>query len=106
LEHPDFVYTRRPNNSKRKAKGPNDKDIDAVSVQSPDVLVSPAEDLKRPMNAYLLFNKEMRAKLKQDNERKLSVAEISRAIGEKWKEMTEVSVSQVDRIRCAHLDCL
>jgi len=39
------------------------------------------------MNSYLIFNQEMRHKLLQENAN-LTVSEISRAIGQKWANMT------------------
>ncbi|KAI9291321.1 hypothetical protein K502DRAFT_297122, partial [Neoconidiobolus thromboides FSU 785] len=42
---------------------------------------------KRPMNAYLLFNKENRPKLLKANPN-ASTPEVSRAIGDKWKSLS------------------
>ncbi|ORY97701.1 high mobility group box domain-containing protein [Syncephalastrum racemosum] len=42
------------------------------------------ERLKRPPNAYLLFNRDMRRKLLEISP-KMTVAEISKEIGERWK---------------------
>ncbi|KAI8393290.1 high mobility group box domain-containing protein [Radiomyces spectabilis] len=47
----------------------------------------------RPPNAFLLFNKEMRKKLKEQNP-SMKVAEISKEIGERWK-----TLSQADKDR-------
>ncbi|CAG8435485.1 5748_t:CDS:10 [Diversispora eburnea] len=44
--------------------------------------------LKRPMNAFLIFNKEMRPKVLEMNPN-MTVAEISKTIGENWRGMTE-----------------
>jgi len=83
--HPDFVYTRRPNNSRKKRKK---RKIDDENC--PDSLDNHPHQprLKRPMNAYLIFNKEMRPKYLQTNPN-MNVAEISKAIGDKWKNLTE-----------------
>lgn len=43
----------------------------------------------RPPNAYLLFNKEMRRTLK-DQDPTMKVAEISKAVGHRWKNMPQV----------------
>ncbi|KAI8385670.1 high mobility group box domain-containing protein [Blakeslea trispora] len=43
-----------------------------------------ADKLKRPPNAYLLFNRDMRRKLLQTSP-KMTVAEISKEIGDNWK---------------------
>jgi hypothetical protein len=45
--------------------------------------------LKRPMNAFLLFNKEMRPKVLESNPH-MTVAEISKTIGTSWRNMTDV----------------
>ncbi|KAI8966997.1 high mobility group box domain-containing protein [Mycotypha africana] len=47
---------------------------------------NPGERLKRPPNAYLLFNRDMRKKLLNSSP-KMSVAEISKEIGETWKAL-------------------
>ncbi|CAG8527657.1 15104_t:CDS:10, partial [Gigaspora rosea] len=44
--------------------------------------------LRRPMNAFLIFNKEMRPKVLEMNPN-MSVAEISKTIGENWRNMSE-----------------
>jgi hypothetical protein len=43
----------------------------------------------RPPNAYLLFNKEMRRILK-DQDPTMKVAEISKEVGHRWKNMPQV----------------
>ncbi|KAI8097356.1 uncharacterized protein BX664DRAFT_78564 [Halteromyces radiatus] len=47
--------------------------------------------LKRPPNAYLLFNREMRRKLLDQNEH-LTVALISKLISESWRNLPQVSI--------------
>ncbi|KAI8888579.1 hypothetical protein K501DRAFT_329706 [Backusella circina FSU 941] len=42
----------------------------------------------RPPNAYLLFNREMRKKLKQSNPN-MTVGEISKEVGTKWKSLSK-----------------
>ncbi|KAI8147503.1 hypothetical protein BJV82DRAFT_349141 [Fennellomyces sp. T-0311] len=42
--------------------------------------------LKRPPNAYLLFNRDMRRRLLEESP-KMTVAEISKEIGERWKRL-------------------
>ncbi|KAI9492474.1 high mobility group box domain-containing protein [Zychaea mexicana] len=44
------------------------------------------ERLKRPPNAYLLFNRDMRRRLLEESP-KMTVAEISKEIGERWKRL-------------------
>ncbi|ORX52313.1 HMG-box [Hesseltinella vesiculosa] len=46
----------------------------------------PETRLKRPPNAYLLFNKELRPKLLEEHE-SLSVASISKMISDQWKSL-------------------
>ncbi|ORX84413.1 HMG-box [Basidiobolus meristosporus CBS 931.73] len=75
--NPDYVYTRRPNNTKKKYRRRSTGEGDVGSPK-----------LKRPMNAYLLFNKEMRHKLLETNPN-MSVAEISKEIGDRWKNLNE-----------------
>lgn len=49
------------------------------------------ERLKRPPNGYLLFNRDMRRKLLEKSP-KMTVAEISKEIGERWKNLPPVRV--------------
>lgn len=42
------------------------------------------------MNAFLIFNKEMRPRVLETNPN-MTVAEISKTIGENWRGMSEVS---------------
>lgn len=44
----------------------------------------------RPPNAYLLFNKEMR-KILKDQDPTMKVAEISKEVGSRWKNMPKVA---------------
>ncbi|ORX97429.1 HMG-box [Basidiobolus meristosporus CBS 931.73] len=73
--NPDYVYTRRPNNTKKKYRRRSAGDDNSSK-------------LKRPMNAYLIFNKEMRHRLLETNPN-MSVAEISKEIGDRWKGLSE-----------------
>lgn len=43
----------------------------------------------RPPNAYLLFNREMRKRLKNNNPG-MTVGEISKEIGVRWKSLSQV----------------
>ncbi|CAO3624553.1 unnamed protein product [Mucor fragilis] len=47
------------------------------------------EKLKRPPNAYLLFNRDMRRKLLKQSP-KMTVAEISKEVGDWWKALPDV----------------
>lgn len=50
---------------------------------------SKPERLKRPPNAYLLFNRDMRHRLLEKNPN-MTVAEISKEIGEQWRLLQKV----------------
>lgn len=50
------------------------------------------EKLKRPPNAYLLFNRDMRRKLLKQSP-KMTVAEISKEVGDWWKALPDVRTS-------------
>lgn len=47
------------------------------------------QKLKRPPNAYLLFNRDMRRKLLKQSP-KMTVAEISKEVGDWWKALPDV----------------
>ncbi|KAI9487534.1 MAG: high mobility group box domain-containing protein [Benjaminiella poitrasii] len=53
---------------------------------SDDDLFGQEKKLKRPPNAYLLFNKDMRRKLLEQSP-KMTVAEISKEVGDWWKAL-------------------
>lgn len=53
--------------------------------------------LKRPPNAYLLFNRDMRKKLLKSCG-KMSVAEISKEIGDSWKTLPAVKITNKQTI--------
>ncbi|KAG1153481.1 hypothetical protein G6F37_010321 [Rhizopus arrhizus] len=57
-------------------------------IQINQSLMATKEDSKRPPNAYLLFNRDMRRKLLESNP-KMTVAEISKEIGDSWKKLTD-----------------
>jgi hypothetical protein len=50
----------------------------------------PKEKLKRPPNAYLLFNRDMRRKLLKASP-KMTVAEISKEVGDWWRALPKVT---------------
>jgi hypothetical protein len=54
------------------------------------------EKLKRPPNAYLLFNRDMRRKLLKQSP-KMTVAEISKEVGDWWKALPNVSFLLADK---------
>lgn len=49
------------------------------------------EKVKRPPNAYLLFNRDMRRQL-HDVHQGLSSGEISKSISQRWKQLPQVSI--------------
>lgn len=55
------------------------------------------ERLKRPPNGYLLFNRDMRRKLLEKSP-KMTVAEISKEIGDMWKRLPEVNRHKCTRV--------
>ncbi|OAD76809.1 hypothetical protein PHYBLDRAFT_93327, partial [Phycomyces blakesleeanus NRRL 1555(-)] len=65
------------------------------------------ERLKRPPNAYLLFNRFMRSKLLKVNPN-LSVAEISKSVSAQWKELSEKERKpynqEASRLKQEHMD--
>ncbi|KAJ1967618.1 hypothetical protein H4R35_006659, partial [Dimargaris xerosporica] len=86
-DHPDYVYTRRPNNARRAtAVGTTKRGADDPAP----VAETAPKRLKRPMNAYLLFNKEMRHQLLKDNPN-MSVSQISKSIGDQWRSMSDAA---------------
>ncbi|KAJ1903612.1 hypothetical protein IWQ60_012558, partial [Tieghemiomyces parasiticus] len=116
-DHPDFVYTRRPNNTRRtngsgtaaKAedgspkvlggkRGRDTKPNGAGRKGSGTEVTSPVtpERLKRPMNAYLIFNQDMRRRLLSENPN-MTVSEISRSIGDQWRALPDMERQTYNR---------
>ncbi|CAG8745046.1 12880_t:CDS:2 [Cetraspora pellucida] len=62
--------------------------IGTSSTTTPVLSARRDRKLRRPMNAFLIFNKEMRPKVLEMNPN-MSVAEISKTIGENWRNMSE-----------------
>ncbi|KAJ9090412.1 High mobility group [Entomophthora muscae] len=79
-KNPDYAYTRKPKKPKVQPQ------VDKLVIAPPAFLFREKPDIKRPMNAYLLFNRESRPKLLQENP-KLTTSELSREIGIRWKAM-------------------
>lgn len=63
--------------------------MDTIIPIEEDTKQSPKEKLKRPPNAYLLFNRDMRRKLLKSSP-KMTVAEISKEVGDWWKALSKV----------------
>ncbi|CAG8465719.1 11526_t:CDS:2 [Paraglomus brasilianum] len=104
--NPGYKYSRRSNSThkhKRSGKSASSSSVSSASVssgRSASYTQSPGgkgrgapvgkskrdRKLKRPMNAFLLYNKEMRPKVLQKNPN-MTVAEISKTIGDSWRSM-------------------
>lgn len=68
----------------------DDDEEDSLLDESKKLLSPTAgEKLKRPPNAYLLFNRDMRRKLLKASP-KMTVAEISKEVGDWWKALPDV----------------
>ncbi|CEP12666.1 hypothetical protein [Parasitella parasitica] len=72
----------------------------------PTPLAITLEKLKRPPNAYLLFNRDMRRKLLEQSP-KMTVAEISKEVGDWWKALPDAEreyyVKQASMLKEEHL---
>ncbi|PKY22848.1 HMG-box [Rhizophagus irregularis] len=75
-----------PSNPPRPAQ----QSVVTPSVTPAQTAINSRKDrkLKRPMNAFLIFNKEMRPRVLETNPN-MTVAEISKTIGENWRGMSE-----------------
>jgi len=106
-EHPDYVYTRRPNYTRKKRRLSNRPVQDDSPSNSGNSLSSPSMyypygpyafppipfgyqtvPIKQPPNAYLLFNRTTRNKIKNEHP-DISVSEVSKRVGEAWKFLPE-----------------
>ncbi|KAF9155190.1 Transcription factor SOX-7 [Actinomortierella ambigua] len=98
-KHPDYVYTRR--SSKKRTfeddGGGVDKKYKSESAPRFGGAALDPNRPRRPMNAYLIFNKEMRHQLLVQNAN-MTVTQISQEIGRQWKNMsTERKRQYMDR---------
>jgi len=106
-EHPDYVYTRRPNYTRKKRRFSNRPVQDGSPSSSGHTMNSPGMyypygpyafppipfgyqtvPIKQPPNAYLLFNRTTRPKIKNEHP-DISVSEVSKRVGEAWKFLPE-----------------
>ncbi|KAI9277785.1 high mobility group box domain-containing protein [Sporodiniella umbellata] len=73
---------------------PNEEDPAAqkpltLSLYQDKIPVTKPEKVKRPPNAYLLFNRDMRSRLKGIN-KGLTSGEISKNISQRWKQLSKI----------------
>jgi len=99
-EHPDYVYSRRPNNTRKKKKSGNAESPfpNGGSPMSPYNMYYPyypplpvnyqLAPIKQPPNAFLIFNRNIRQKIKNENP-DMSVSEISKRVSDAWKALPE-----------------
>jgi hypothetical protein len=103
-EHPDYVYTRRPNYTRKKRSNRAVQDgspSNSGSIGSPSMYYPygpyafppipfgyQTVPIKQPPNAYLLFNRTTRPKIKNEHP-DMSVSEVSKRVGEAWKFLPE-----------------
>jgi hypothetical protein len=68
-----------------------DSTPDTPTTTTTTTLTDSPTRVTRPPNAYLLFNREMRKKLKQSNPN-MTVGEISKEVGTKWRSLSKVKI--------------
>lgn len=88
---PEEIVQVENNNTEEEIEEKNTSEEPDTPCPSNQPIIT-LEKLKRPPNAYLLFNRDMRRKLLKQSP-KMTVAEISKEVGDWWKALPDVIVN-------------